>query len=177
MISMGCAVVSSSKYLVVQNNQDEIYEVKINFWATKNELYGTLQPPLYALNIKGAELTIYPVCTGRLELFGPPFLPIIWAPKWMYTTGDPMDENNVLRFVYSGTPSDMRIEAVNGIPINSENIGVEKHGGEVLFFLLLPSNMVKKETLEVRIFVKGERKILQFEKTRTTSWHPIIVPL
>ena len=163
----------------MKNTNIGIHEVKSSDWVTENrETFGPPRPPLYALDVnEGEKLTIYPVRVGSLELFGPPFLPIIWAPKWMYAPVDPMDEYNILRFDYSGNFSDIRIATINEMPVDVEIIVAKYREGRLLSYLLLPSDATREETVRLEIFVKGERKILEFEKTRVTNWNPIIAPL
>jgi hypothetical protein len=179
MTTMGCAIISSGKYFVVQNNDSAIYETTKEDWVTKGVFYGTVQPALHVLKITGdGELVIYPICIGRLELFGPPFLPIIWAPKWASYTGDPMiDKNNLLRFMYSGKSSDIRLEKINGISGDDRGIKVREAEKNGMLFLEIPASALEGEVLIIEMSVNRNRRVLEFRKMRTTYWHPLIAPL
>ena len=165
---------------MVQNKNTDIYEVKRKDWVTDNkEQFGTLRPPLRALNIKGVgELTVYPaLIRGHIEMFGPPLLPVLWIPEFMCLS--PLDPLNVLHFVYVGNLEDLRIESINGDSVPSENVKKNKYPdqGEVNYFVLIPPNVVKSEILKVEISFRGEKKVLEFEKKRATSWFPMVAPL
>jgi hypothetical protein len=179
MISMGCSTFSSSVFFVAQNKDPLLHEVKRSDWVTTNQGFGIVRPPLKAVfgSDNGAwKLTIYPVpIHGDIEMFGPPLLPIIWIPEFMYLP--PLDPLNVLHFVVAGSLTDIRIESVNGMPVNQDCVKKEEYVGEAHYFLSISKSDAKKDALTVNISVGQNMIYLEFNKCRTKNCFPLFVPI
>ena len=176
-ISMGCSVLSSSKYLLVQSDDYLLHEVDRDGWVTTNQGFGSVRPPVMSINVAGeGELMIYPVCIGgNLEMFGPPLLSLIWIPRFMHLP--PRHPLNTLHFVYSGWSGDMRIESINDVLINQESVKKEEHKREMHYYLTISDSIHERGILEVKVFIAGETINLIFNRTRSVNYFPLFVPL
>ncbi|MBC8205596.1 MAG: hypothetical protein ISR85_03085 [Kiritimatiellales bacterium] len=177
MTLTGCSALSSYVFFVPQEQGSLFRDVERSDWITTNQGHGTIRPPLKSVNIsREGKLTIYPVALvrGRIEALGPPFLSIIWIPEFMCP---PLDSPNVLHFVYTGGAEGLRVESINDTPINQDCVKTSEHEGEIHYFLSISESDAKRDTLDVNISVRKEMISLEFKKTRTKNWFPLVAPL
>ncbi len=177
MISMGCSSLSSSNFFMVQNDDYLLHEVDRDGWVTTNQGFGSVRPPLMSIDIADdGKLTIYPVCLGvNLDMFGPPFLPLIWIPRFMHLP--PRHPLNTLHFVYTGRSGDLRVVSVNDVPINQESVVKEELNAESHYYLSIEEYIGNAEVIKVSVFVDAKIIRLVFAKIRSVNCFPFFVPL
>jgi hypothetical protein len=176
-ILTGCSALSSYVFFVPQEKDSLFHDVERSDWVTTNQGYGAVRPPLRSININGqGQLIIYPIrSSGDIETFGPPFLPIIWIPKFMYLP--PSTPLNILHLICTGNPDDVCIESIDDMLINQDLLKIKMREGETHFYVSIPDRIAEKETLTANISVGGNVMYLKFNKSRSTNWFPLFVPL
>ncbi len=175
MLFNGCSTIQSHQMLCLINRGDEFHEVKRKDWITeeKSPYFGKWRPPLYGFNFWGnAELIVYPIILTSSSIDGPAFIPIIPSPKALCHPED----NNLLRFVYSGNPEDICIEMADDRPVDPQLVKKTKTLDGTMIWLQLDESLVADGKLTVKLSCQGKQKTLEFVKEKFSMFIPFIFP-
>ena len=176
VLIQGCSAVDSGKYLTLVNIDRNCYEVDRQDWVIKSKefSFGKYRPPVYGLKLQNKkEILIYPVLVSRRSFFGLAFLPVIPASESLCV---PV-EKNLLKFIYSGAPEDIRIEMVDNPTVDLQAVKKTEIVGGTMFSFQLDQTLTADGKLIVMLFCGNEQKTLEFTAKRVTSFVPFFIPL
>lgn len=169
-----CSSYDSSEYFSLSSPTSICAQVFDGFdWITSSREYslGHYRPPLYKVEFADNYLVIYPVRTKYRGFVGPVLLSLLPVPNKLSVPS----ENNVLR-LFSSKPGVLRIQKINGVPVDQKSIRKEDIPLGVELSCSLGMEDVGKRELEVEISIDDKVLILNFSKEKFRHYIPLLVP-